>query len=80
MRKPTFCICENKGVDSCKVTVHVQLISAFAFATSIVQSLYFLNLKFQASSYLLRLYSAVCFGTKTGFVVTRLNECQADPI
>ena len=37
-----------------------KLISAFVFATYIVQSLYFLNPKFQASSYLLWLYSPVC--------------------
>ena len=35
-------------------------ISAFVFATLIVQSLYFLNSKFQASSYILWLYSPVC--------------------
>ena len=34
-----------------------QLISAFVFATSIVQSFYFLNLKFHVSSILLWLYS-----------------------
>ena len=39
-----------------------QLISAFVFATWIVQSLYFLNQKFQASSHLLWLYSPVCVG------------------
>ena len=37
-----------------------KLISAFVFATRIVQSLYFLNLKFQASSHLQWLYSLVC--------------------
>ena len=50
MRKPDFCLCENK------------LISAFVFATRIVQFLFFLNPKFQASSLLLRLYSPVCVG------------------
>ena len=38
------------------------LISAFVFATRIVQSLYFLNPKFQASSHLVWLYSLVCVG------------------
>ena len=42
--------------------ITVKLISAFVFATQIVQSLYFLNPKFQASSYLLWLYSPVCVG------------------
>ena len=38
------------------------LISAFFFANMIEQSLYFLNQKFQASSYLLRLHSLVFVG------------------
>ena len=51
MRKPAFCICEKKGAD--------QLISAFVFATQVVQCLYFLNLKFQASFHLRWLYSLI---------------------
>ena len=39
-----------------------KLISAFVFATRIVQSLYFLNTKFHASSCLLLLCSPVCVG------------------
>ena len=39
-----------------------QLISVFVFATQIVQSIYFLNPKFQASSHLLWLYSPVYAG------------------
>ena len=39
-----------------------KLISAFVFATWIVQSLYLLKPKFQASSYLLWLYNLVCVG------------------
>ena len=42
--------------------VTVQLISACVSATLIVQSLYFLNWKFKASSHLLWLYSPVCVG------------------
>ena len=38
----------------------VQLISTFVFASKIVQTLYFLNMKFQASSHLLWLYNLVC--------------------
>ena len=45
-------------------------------ATQIAQFLYFLNPKFQASSYLLRLHNLVCVGTgqrpDTGFLVTNL--------
>ena len=36
------------------------LISAFVFASQIVQSIYFLNPKFQASNHFLQLYSLVC--------------------
>ena len=42
--------------------VTAKLISAFVFATQIVQSLYYLNPKFQASSHLLWLYRPVCVG------------------
>ena len=54
MRKPFFCICKNKRQHA---------VSTFVFATRIVQSLYFLNTKFQASSHLLWLYSPVCAGS-----------------
>ena len=39
-----------------------QLISAFVFATRIVQPLFFLNPKFQACSLILWLYRRVCVG------------------
>ena len=58
MRKLDFCICETKAQISFAVTA--KLISAFVFATWIVQSLYFLNPKFLASSNLLWVYSLVC--------------------
>ena len=61
MRKLAFSICENKGADqlhgkpcSCSVPLF--------FATKMVQSLFFLNPKFQASSHLLGLYRLVCAG------------------
>ena len=50
MRKPAFCICENKTQISFAVTA--KLISAFVFARQIVQFLFYLNPKFQASSHL----------------------------
>ena len=43
-------------------SVSRKLICVFVFATRIVQSLYFLNPKFQASSHLLWLHSPVCVG------------------
>ena len=57
--------------------VTAKLISAFVFATWIVQSLSFLNPKFQVPSHLLWLRSPVCVGTwsetpKTGFLTSRL--------
>ena len=58
IRKPAFCICENKDADQ----LRGKLISAFVFVTRILQSLYFLNPKFQAYSHLLWLYSPVCVG------------------
>ena len=42
--------------------VTAKLISAFVFATWIVQFLFYLNPKFQASSHLLWLHSPVCVG------------------
>ena len=43
-----------------KALITAKLICAFVFATGIVQFLYFLNPKFQASTHLLCLYSYVC--------------------
>ena len=60
VRKPFFCICENKDADQLRGTA--KLISAFVFATWIVQFLFYLNPKIQASSHLLWLYSPVCVG------------------
>ena len=60
VRKPAFCICENKDADQlCRNREAVQL---FVFPTKLEQSLYFLNPKFQASSHILWLYSPVCVG------------------
>ena len=53
-----FSYAKTKTQISCAVTA--QLISAFVLAIRIVQSIYFLNPKFQASSHLLWLYSLVC--------------------
>ena len=61
MRKPAFCIyAKTKTQISSMVTA--KLISAFVFATRIVQFLFYLNLKFQASSHLLWLCRPVCVG------------------
>ena len=60
MRKPDFYICENKDAD--KLRGNPEADQPFVFATQIVQSLYFLNTKFQASSHLMPLYSPVSVG------------------
>ena len=60
VRKPAFAYAKTKTQISFAVTA--KLISVFVFATRIVQSLYFLNPKFQASSHLLWSYSLVCVG------------------
>ena len=71
-----FCICENKDRD--QLGGSPQLICAFVFARYIVQCLYLLNPKFQASiNHILWLYGPVVLDLvgdlKTGFVLTRLN-------
>ena len=54
--KPTICIGENKDADQLRGN------RVFVFATQIVQFLFYLNPKFQASSSFLCLYSPVCVG------------------
>ena len=49
--------------------VTAKLISAFVFATWIVQFLYFLNSKFPASGHLLCLYSSHCVGQFRSHIV-----------
>ena len=53
-RKTKICICEIKGAD--------QLCSSFVFNAWIVQSVFFLDLKFQASNYFLWLHRSICVG------------------
>ena len=61
VRKPDF-IAYAKTKTQISFAVTAKLISAFVFATRIVQSLYLLNSKFQAASIILWLYSPVCVG------------------
>ena len=61
MGKPTICIGENKGADQLRGNREAD--HAFVFATRIVQFLFYLNPKFQASSpFLTCLNSSVCVG------------------
>ena len=60
MRKPDFAYAKTKT--QIRFAVTAKLISAFVFAFWKVQYLYFLNMKFQASSHLVWLYSPVCVG------------------
>ena len=58
--KTGFCICENKDADQLRGNREAD--QRLVFAIRIVQSLFYLNPKFQASSHLLWLYSPVCVG------------------
>ena len=58
VRGPAFRIRESKDADR----LPGKPIGAFVFAVQIVQFLFYLNTKFQASSHLLLLYSPVCVG------------------
>ena len=60
MRKPAFCVCKNKDADQLRSSG--KLISAFVFATRLVQSFFYLNPKFKASSHLLWFFSPYCVG------------------
>ena len=64
VRKPVFCICQNKGADQMRGNRGADQCLCFLYK---VQSLYFLNPNFQA---------CLCWTwtetPKTGFVVTRL--------
>ena len=59
MRKPAFCLCENKDADQLCGNHTANQRLCFQY---IVQSLYCLNPKFQVSIHLLWLYSPVCVG------------------
>ena len=61
-REKTGCFAYVKTKTQISFAATAKLISAFVFALRIVQFLYYLNLKFQASSRLLWLYSPVCVG------------------
>ena len=58
MRKPAFCIWENKDPDQLRSNLAAD--QRIVFATQIVQSLFYLYPKFPASSHLLWLYIFVC--------------------
>ena len=60
-KKTDFCA-YAKAKTQISFAVTAKLISVFVFATWILQSLYFLNPKFQVSSDLVWLYSPVCVG------------------
>ena len=64
MGKPTICIGENKGADQLRSNCEADLAvtAKLINATRIVQFLFYLNPKFQASSSFLCLYRSVCVG------------------
>ena len=59
MGKPTICIGENKDADQLRGNREADQRLCFRYTDTIVQLLFFLNLKFQASSLFLCLYSSV---------------------
>ena len=61
MRKPAFCLCENKGADQLLSNCAADQRLCFRFIDS--KTLYLLNHKFQASSRLLWPYSPACVGS-----------------
>ena len=73
MRKPAFSIYKNKGADQLRVYHAADQRLCFCFID--VQSLFYLNPNFQASSNLLCLYSPVCVrligNLKTGFLMSQ---------
>ena len=60
MRKPTFCICENKDADQLRGNCEADQRLCFRYTDSTIPLQ--LNPKFQASSHLLWMYSPVCVG------------------
>ena len=58
MRKPAFCICENKGADQLRCNPEAAQRLSFRYTDSTVPL--FPKSEFQASSHLLWLYSPVC--------------------
>ena len=60
VRKPAFCICESKDGDQLRGNREAD--QRLCFAIRIVQSLYYLNPKFQAPCHLLWPYSLLCAG------------------
>ena len=60
MRKPTFCIGESKDADQLRGNREADQRLCFLYTDSTIPLLS--NLKFQASSHLLKLYSLVCVG------------------
>ena len=59
MRKPAFCLCQNKGADQLSSNHKADQHLCFRYTDSTIP---LLNANFQASSHLLLLYSQVCVG------------------
>ena len=62
VRKPAFCICENKDADQLRGNREADQCLCFRYTDSTISLLLYLNTKFQASSHLLWLHSPVCLG------------------
>ena len=62
MRKPAFCICENKDTDELRGNREADQRLCFHYTDTTIPLLSKFNPKFQASSHLLWLYRPVCVG------------------
>ena len=67
MRKPAFCICENKDADQLRGYGNREADQRLCFRYIDSSIPLLLNPKFQASSYLQWLYSPVCVGPEDRF-------------
>ena len=73
IRKPTICICENRGADHLRGNhEHVEHL-CFRYTYSTLPR-YFLKPKFPASNYLMSLYSPVCVGPGRSPICTGSND------
>ena len=71
MRKPDFCLCENKGADQ----LRSKPISAFVFA--IGEYDFFLSPKFQVSNHFLRLYMKHSKATESLVAESSINNSSS---
>ena len=78
MRKPAFCIGENKDADQLRSNREADQRLCFHYIASTLESVYFLNPKFLLPSHHLWLHSLVCVGPgrkPRGPVLSQRGSC-----